>query len=416
MRPTTIRHSFPFSPVREVGLRGAQKQAQPPHMRSDPDSLGAPASMSAEPRGPTVDPDAQAPTGGTAGRKGFLAQHRKAATTLLFGAVLFGFAYYVLPQIVGLDATLERLRNGNPWWLGLGVPLEAVSIAAYVALFRCVFATADGRIGLKASYQITMAGGAATKLFAAAGSGGVALTVWALRASGLASATVAQEMVSFEIINYGVYMAALALGGLGLWIGLFAGNAPFWLTLVPALFGLVVIALVLSMKWLASPVEGFMLKRAQRPHERAAKWWRRVASVPRALQNGLRGALALVGSGNHSWLAAIPAWGFDIATLWACFRAFGPSPPAAVLIMGYYVGTLANTLPLPGGIGGVEGGMIGAFIGFGVNGSLAVLAVLAYRTISYWLPLLPEGLAYLQLRRTVGDWREHPSHPLTASG
>ena len=166
---------------------------------------------------------------------------------------MFGFAYYVLPQIVGLDATLERLRNGNPWWLGLGVPLEAVSIAAYVALFRCVFATADGRIGLKASYQITMAGGAATKLFAAAGSGGVALTVWALRASGLASATVAQEMVSFEIINYGVYMAALALGGLGLWIGLFAGNAPFWLTLVPALFGLVVIALVLSMKWLASP-------------------------------------------------------------------------------------------------------------------------------------------------------------------
>ena len=123
-----------------------------------------------------------------------------------------------------------------------------------------------------------------------------------------------------------------------------------------------------------------------------------------------------MGSGNHSWLAAIPAWGFDIATLWACFRAFGPSPPAAVLIMGYYVGTLANTLPLPGGIGGVEGGMIGAFIGFGVNGSLAVLAVLAYRTISYWLPLLPEGLAYLQLRRTVGDWREHPSHPLTASG
>ncbi len=123
-----------------------------------------------------------------------------------------------------------------------------------------------------------------------------------------------------------------------------------------------------------------------------------------------------MGGGNHSWLAAIPAWGFDIATLWASFRAFGPSPPAAVLIMGYYVGTLDNTLPLPGGIGGVEGGMIGAFIGFGANGSLAVLAVLAYRTISYWLPLLPEGLAYLQLRRTVGDWREHPSHPLTASG
>ena len=193
----------------------------------------------------------------------------------------------MLPQIVGLSATLQRLRNGNPWWLGLGVPLEALSIAAYVALFRGVFSPSDARIGWTASYQITMAGGAATKLFAAAGSGGVALTVWALRASGLASATVAQEMVSFEIINYGVYMLAFAICGFGLWIGLFAGTAPFWLTLVPALFGLVVIALVLSMRWLASPAERFMVKREERSHKRAARWWHRAASVPRALQNGL---------------------------------------------------------------------------------------------------------------------------------
>ena len=57
---------------------------------------------------------------------------------------------------------------------------------------------------------------------------------------------------------------------------------------------------------------------------------------------------------------------------------------------GLLVGTLANTLPLPGGIGGVEGGMIGAFLAFGVNASLAVLAVLTYGAISYWLPTLPE--------------------------
>jgi uncharacterized protein (TIRG00374 family) len=73
--------------------------------------------------------------------------------------------------------------------------------------------------------------------------------------------------------------------------------------------------------------------------------------------------------------------------------------------MGYYVGTLANTLLLPGGIGGVEGGMIGAFLAFGVNGSLAVLAVLGYRTISYWLPTAPGAIAYLRLRHAVGEWR-----------
>jgi hypothetical protein len=74
--------------------------------------------------------------------------------------------------------------------------------------------------------------------------------------------------------------------------------------------------------------------------------------------------------------------------------------------MGYYVGTLANTLPLPGGIGGVEGGMIGSFLAFGVNGSFAVLAVLAYRTISYWLPTVPGAIAYIGLRRRAATWGE----------
>ncbi len=79
--------------------------------------------------------------------------------------------------------------------------------------------------------------------------------------------------------------------------------------------------------------------------------------------------------------------------------------------MGYYVGTLGNLLPLPAGIGGVEGGMVGAFLGFGVSGSLAVLAVLAYRTISYWLTALPEGAGYMQLRRTIRGWRADRRRP-----
>jgi len=74
-----------------------------------------------------------------------------------------------------------------------------------------------------------------------------------------------------------------------------------------------------------------------------------------------------------------------------------------VLVTGYCVGTAANVLPLPGGIGGVEAGMIGAFVGFRVKASLATLAVLGYRTISYWLPILPGVVAYLRLRRTAGS-------------
>ena len=71
------------------------------------------------------------------------------------------------------------------------------------------------------------------------------------------------------------------------------------------------------------------------------------------------------------------------------FHAFGSPPPFTVIWMAYFVGMLGNLLPLPGGLGGVEGGMIGAFAAFGVDLDLSVLAVLSYRAISFWLPTLP---------------------------
>ena len=78
-----------------------------------------------------------------------------------------------------------------------------------------------------------------------------------------------------------------------------------------------------------------------------------------------------------SFVALITPFNRDGSVDFAAFRSLltfhEDHGTSAVLIMGYYVGTLANTLPLPGGIGGVEGGMIGAFVGFGVDGSLAVL-------------------------------------------
>ena len=73
--------------------------------------------------------------------------------------------------------------------------------------------------------------------------------------------------------------------------------------------------------------------------------------------------------------------------------------------MGYFVGMLGNLLPLPGGVGGVDGGMIGAFIAFGVDDGLAVVAVLTYRAFAFWLPTIPGAIAYFQLRR-VKRWRD----------
>ncbi len=266
-------------------------------------------------------------SGSATDERGWFARHRRLLGSVLLVLAAGGFAFYVLPRIVGLGATLERLRGGNPRWFVLAVPLEALSYGAYIVLFHTVLSRRQRRIDWRASYEIAMAGGGATKLFAAAGSGGVAVTAWALRASGMQADDTAQAICALDVLNYGVYMGALVIGGLGLWLGIFPGTAPVWLTLVPAIVGLVVIVAVLSMLWWAAPVERFMLRRAQRSRGRVAGWWQRGASVPRALQGGVAGALQIARGRDRSWLSAIPAWGFDIAVLWASFRAFGPSPP-----------------------------------------------------------------------------------------
>ena len=131
---------------------------------------------------------------------------------------------------------------------------------------------------------------------------------------------------------------------------------------------------------------------------------RRLAVGPATVGSGIRTGLALPRSRDPQLLGTFAWWGFDIAVLWACFHAFGGSPEIPVLVVCYFIGQLGNLLPLPGGIGGVDGALIGSFSGFGVPGSLAVVAVLAYRAFAFWLPTLPGVFAYLQLRRTVRRW------------
>ena len=82
-------------------------------------------------------------------------------------------------------------------------------------------------------------------------------------------------------------------------------------------------------------------------------------------------------------------WLCNIGTLWASFHAFGHAPSIWVIAMGFWVGMLGNLLPLPGGVGGVDGAMIGAFSAFGVDFGLATVAVLVYRAFAFWLPTIP---------------------------
>jgi uncharacterized protein (TIRG00374 family) len=97
-------------------------------------------------------------------------------------------------------------------------------------------------------------------------------------------------------------------------------------------------------------------------------------------------------------------WAFDLATLWACLHAFGDPPALAPLVMAYFVGMLGNLLPVPGGVGGVDGAMIGALVAFGVATGLAIVAVLTYRGFALWLPTLAGIPAYTALTREMRRW------------
>ena len=319
------------------------------------------------------------------------------------------FLYFVLPQLADLREQGVQVGEGNHLWLGVAFVFTLASFGGYVMMFQGVFiragTRAGSRIDWRASYQITMAGLAATRLFAAGGAGGIVLTAWALRRAGMERRKVADKTLAFLILTYAVYMAALVICGFGLYFDLLPGPGPFAITVIPALFGLAVIALGLGLSRVPPDLQGRLEGFAQR-RGRLARIAQRLSNAPAAFSAGMREALCHVRERDPALLGAIAYWGFNIAVLWACFHAFGDPPPLAVIIMGYFVGFLGNLLPLPGGIGGVDGGMIGAFAAFGVPLHLVVPAVLAYRVFTFWLPTIPGAIAYFQLRRTVARWRE----------
>jgi uncharacterized membrane protein YbhN (UPF0104 family) len=336
---------------------------------------------------------------------------RSAIAFGLFILSAVAFLYFVLPKLAGLSSTAHRIERGDSWWIAVGVFLEICSFGGYVVLFRAVFVRGrHSPIGWAESYQITMAGLAATRLFAAGGAGGIALTAWALRRSGMESRLVACRMVAFTVLLYAIYAGAVIFDGIGLGTGVLPGEGSFAITIIPAAIAAILVAITGAMALLPGDIERRLARRAG-GSGRMARWVALAVTVPAMAASGVRTAIELIRSRDPGLLGAPAWWGFDICVLWACFHAFGTPPPFTVILMAYFIGMVGNLLPLPGGLGGVEGGMIGAFAAFGVDFNLSVLAVLSYRAISFWLPTLPGAIAYFQLRRTVARWKSEQAAP-----
>jgi uncharacterized protein (TIRG00374 family) len=337
----------------------------------------------------------------------FFADPKRLIQTAVAVVLMLVAIYIVVPKLFDLQDALGRISDGDPVWIALGVVFCVAMFAAYVALFRGVVGEKVIHLNWSQSYQITMAGLAASRLFSAGGAGGILLTYWALRKAGMERRQSVCRMVAFLVVLYSVYMLALVIFGVLLRTHVLAGEAPLSGTIIPAALAAVALVVGLLMALLPNDFE----RRIERHTSgRFGKIARRLATAPATFAQGTRTAIAFVrqpSSGALAFGGAIGFWGANIAILWASFHAFDVSVPLGVVIQGFFLGMLANLIPFaPGGVGAVDAGMIGAFVLFGVPSSDVFAAVLTYRVIAFWLPIPPGIIAFFQLRKTVNRWEQ----------
>jgi uncharacterized membrane protein YbhN (UPF0104 family) len=332
---------------------------------------------------------------------------RVAQTVLLVLALLVGI-YFLFPKLVGLGDSLSKLGEADAVWIVVAIGFNVVAIATYIALFKAVVGGDALRLTWGETYEINMAGVAATVLFSAAGAGGIALTYWALRKAGMRRRDVGRRMVAFLALHYVFYPIALIVFGVLLRTGVLPGDHAVELTVIPA----AVAGALLIAGALVALIPADLGRRAARyaRGERAQAIAANVAKAPAIVGEGLRFTLGLFANPSRGGLAVIGAAGFwaaNIGILWASFQAFGVEVPIAVVVQGFFLGMVANLFPLaPAGVGAVDAGMIGAFVLFGIPEETVFPAILIYRLVAFWLPIPPGIVAFFQLRKRVARWEE----------
>ena len=290
-----------------------------------------------------------------------------------------------ISSMPGLDELRRRLTDAAPGWLAAALALEAASCLAFVAAFRGVFSR---RLPWRFSYEVGMAAQGTNVLLPAGGASGLALGAWALRKAGMPTERLARRTVAFFLITSSVNFATAALAGAAVTLGLLAGGgaAPA-LTAVPAALA-------------AATIVGvrFLPRLLDRPRSPSGRVSRVLAKGGTALSAGIRDAGTLVRSGSPLVIAgAVGYMALDLAALAAAFAAVGSPPPIGVLALAYVVGQLGGLIPLPGGVGGADGGLIAALVLYGTPLAPAVAAVLAYRAFQLGLPALLGALAVIRL-------------------
>lgn len=322
-------------------------------------------------------------------REDALASHsRTLRNSLISLTVFFALVVALLLSVPGLKTAADRLTDASPGWVVAGIAFELLSCLSFMVLFDLAF----GEIGRRLAARLSLSELAVNSVVSISGLAGLALGAWVLRSRGVSVERIARRSVLTFVLTSAVSAAAMVVIGVAMWLGLVPGSRDPLLTLLPAA---VALAAIVATIWAA----GWAGRAAERLQDSGG----RLAIALVALSAGVRETLELIRRGDWRLLGAFGYWLFDNLVLFAALAAFGHVASFWVVAMAYLVGLLANSLPIPGGFGAVEGGLVGMLDLFdAAPGSTVVAAVLVYRAISLWVPALIGSVAFLSLRREIG--------------
>lgn len=317
---------------------------------------------------------------------------------------LIGILVLIALLTPGLGELRERLDDANVGWLVFAVALEGLSGLSYVLMLKPIFLRnqswwAAQRLGWS---ELAMG-----SIMPSSGVAGLALGAWVLGRAGMEPKIIARRSVAFYLIKGAVNFVAVVVVGVAMYLGVGPHVSP-WLTIFPAALAVVIIAFVAFIPRFG-PGEDVP--------DGAGRLRRTVAISRRTLIHAVREAGELLRGGHIAvYAGAVGYWFFDNAVIWATFKAFGVDPALTVILMGYLLGQLGGLIPVPGGIGGVDGGLVGALVIYGQPAGASFIAVLAYRVILFWLPLLIGGIAFISMQRKLHEIEERRALAKEADG
>jgi uncharacterized protein (TIRG00374 family) len=314
--------------------------------------------------------------------------------------VLFGITIYlVFPSLAAVFSSFPKLTSLEPIWFTIALALEVASFVCTIALQRIALRT-------KAWYSVTtsqLAGNAISLVVPGGAAVGAATQFRMLAKAGNDTTTTVGGLTAFSLLN----IAGLLALPIFVLPAILAGTPIAHGLLTTALLGLAGFVLFTGFAAAVLLLDGPM-RWIGRVVQAARNRWRRKADpmtdLPERLvreRNSIRDVL-----GRRWKEASLLSSGrlfFDFGCLLATIRATGAKPNPSLVLLAYAVAGLLKLIPItPGGLGIVEAGLSGLLILAGVAGGSAVVATLAYRIISYWLPILVGPFAYFAFRARYG--------------